>query len=486
MKQLTLLISILTVSLTAPMIIAEEIIPHPHPNATCGLSGIVVDTEGKPLPRFMFSIQSSQSKEGNLQPPVPAHVLVQEHQEAVVQNARPQRLITVKTDADGKFSVPNIVPGQIQIMALPQFDDEKQEKENPQKNPEMLPFARHLLFGKGESGFKLISIKLNKLTFFYPEDTHRPFGNFRFGLKPNVNIDDVKLTVKKRMKIYAKVVFANGTPVMNAQIDLDMNVRAGEFGSQGGGYGTDNFTDAKGYFIEYRDNPGYYTLSVEHKGFTGGAGPFILTEDREPENLVIKLDGSPVVKKQPKNNNKEFDEEKARNLVKGLLGKRNVRQPAIHQHMPVQKKPEKIVWIINPANGHAYARVSCGDWFDAQQKAIKEGAHLVSINNEEEQFWVEAMFRSSSFWIGLNDFEKEGEWRWDTGEPVNYTNWTTKTSFRDESPETEKDFVAMTFFEGGWQSIGPNSHEHDWTRTAVIEKDGLVSKVPKPEETEDE
>ena len=281
-------------------------------------------------------------------------------------------------------------------------------------------------------------------------------------------------------------MYSDGTPVANAEIDLDMDVEAGEFGTDGGSYGTNNFTDAKGYFLEYRDNPGYYTLSVEHKGFIGGAGPFVLTDDKQPEKLVIKLNGSPTVKKKPKEVSKEFDEDKARNIIQGLLGKRNAPPPVIHHHHVQRvRKPEEIVWIINPANGHAYARIGCEDWYDAQQKAIREGAHLVSINNEEEQFWIESIFQSHSFWIGLNDVEKEGVWQWDSGEPVSYTNWTTYNPFPDNAPETEKDFVAMTFY-GGWQSSGANVDTHWPTREAVIEKDGLVSKVPVAEDDEEE
>ncbi|MYF54282.1 hypothetical protein F4225_00590 [Candidatus Poribacteria bacterium] len=485
MKQLMLLVCIFTICFTTESISAEEIIQQPEQDAVCGLSGIVVDSEGKPLSGFKFSILSSDNKNGNRPLQFEGPVPWVEVPEGNAQKVTPQRFISVKTDADGKFDVPNIIPGQIQIMPLPEVSNEPQEENKAQNAQVAAHVARHLMFGRGESGSRLVSIRLNKLTFFYPEDMR--FETLRFGLKPNAKINDVKITVKKRMKIYAQVVYANGTPVANAEIDLDMDIEPGDLGTQGGHHGTDNFTDAKGYFLQYTDDPGYYTLAVEHRGFTGGAGPFILTEDKQPENLVIKLNGSPTVKKEPKEVSKEFDEDKARNIIQGLLGKRNAPLPIVRPAVQVARKPEKIVWIINPANGHAYAKIRCGDWYDAQQKAIKEGAHLVSINNEEEQFWIESIFQSHSFWIGLNDVEKEGVWQWDSGEPVTYTNWSTFSPFRDNLPDTEKDVVAMTnFFEGGWQSSGENTHIHRTTHEAVIEKDGLVSKVPVPEEDEDE
>ena len=184
---------------------------------------------------------------------------------------------------------------------------------------------------------------------------------------------------------------------------------------------------------------------------------------------MIKLDGNREVRK-PR-------------LGEIFGGKQAPRPQPEGQRQP--QKQQKIVWIINPANGHAYARIQCQDWHDAQRKAIAEGAHLVSINDEEEQFWLEVIF-GNSFWIGLNDVEKEGVWAWDSGEPVTYTNWTTHETFHDPSPEAERDYVAITFHESGWQSAGPNSHLWRRTRQAVIEKDGLVSKIPEPAESEDE
>ena len=199
MKQLILLVCIFTICFTVQSISAEEIIQQPEQSAACGLSGIVVNSEGKPLPGFKFSIHSSETNNGNRPPPFggPGPKVVPGGN---AQKGTPQRYLSVETDADGKFDVPNIIPGKIQIMPLPEVSNEPQEENKAKDAQEGAHFARHLMFGKGESGIRLVSIRLNKLTFFYPEDRHGPFESLRFGLKPNAEIKDVKITVKKRMK----------------------------------------------------------------------------------------------------------------------------------------------------------------------------------------------------------------------------------------------------------------------------------------------
>ena len=334
------------------------------------------------------------------------------------------------------------------------------------------------MMGRHEGEMQIISIRLNKITFFYPE-RWGPFESLVFGLKPDVTLEDVKITAKQRLKIRAQIIYADGTPLANNTARLSMRYRGGEFGGGSGTHGTSCSTDAKGYFTQYRDDPGYYTLSITYKNFSGGAGPFLLKKGAHPEKLVIKLDGSPVAPKRPNGEKKELNKAKARVFLKELLDIGEVQKPII-------KPPEKIVWVINPTNGHAYARIQCQDWHDAQRKAIKEGAHLVSINNEDEQFWIDVIFGRASFWIGLNDVEKESEWRWDSGEPVTYTNWSNRSIFPDNAPDTEKDFVAVSLHGTGWESVSPKGHLWRTTRNAVIEKDGLVSSIPKAAEFEEE
>ena len=474
----------LILSFAVTGVVAQEQPVEPNEQMTSGLSGKVVDTEGKPLAGFTFMILSLQNVKGDVHPVImPPHLLHEQLAQHVGkhQPGMPRSMAKVETDAEGAFSATNILPGHVQIIAVPKKMLDAMEKIDPNKPQQAMHIPMEFMMGGEESEMPIISIRLNKITFYYP-DRWGPIESFMFGLKPDVHLEDVKITVKQRLKIRAQIVYADGTSVANVRARLSMRYTGGEFGGGSGTHGTSCFTDAEGNFTQYRDDPGYYTLSITYGGFTGGAGPFLLKKDVHPEKIVIKLDGNPVDAKRPSGKIKELDEETVRRLVKNLPGNEGVRKPIIRP----PAKPAKIVWIINPENGHAYAKIQCQDWHDAQRKAIKEGAHLVSINNEDEQFWLDVIFSNIPFWIGLNDVDKEGEWRWDSGEPVTYTNWTTHDIFPDDAPDSEKDFVAVSLHESGWQSVSPKGHLWRMARHAVIEKDGLVSKIPEAAESEDE
>ena len=82
---------------------------------------------------------------------------------------------------------------------------------------------------------------------------------------------------------------------------------------------------------------------------------------------------------------------------------------------PISIPAFETVWIVNPANGHAYKRVPCESRDAAVAQATQEKAHLVTINDAEEQAWLAAVFGHEFYWIGLSDAEKEGQWEWDNG-----------------------------------------------------------------------
>ena len=406
--------------------------------ALSGLSGKVVDMEGNPVADFKFAVQPMRLSDGFLQ--------------------SDDDFLPFQTDATGVFIATNIQPGFVQLIALP---DIPLEMFDPEKFPSEEDIPLELMRADSREPDKSIfSIQVGKVTFFNMGDLHFDEG-LAFSLKPGVTTENIKVIVKPRLRIRGRVVYADGTPLADAEANLDMEQRHETRPNHGGSLGTNFFTDADGYFVEYVDESGFYTLSVEYNGLSAGAGPFLLKDGVPAEKIVLTLEGKPEV------------------VEPAEPPTDNIPVPEDIKYQEPPTPPAKSVWIINPTNGHAYKRIQCEDWHDAQRKAIEEGAHLVSINNEAEQHWLEVIFTHKPFWIGLTDTKKEGEWQWDSGEPVTYTNWTTHPMFRDRLPDTEKDYVVLTFMQGEWQSAGPESHLWRMARWAVIEKDGLVSAINK-------
>ena len=461
-----------------------------------GISGKVVDSEGNPVAEFTFAIQPMQLRDGLLQPAEGFLNPFQRPPEGIDDDGMPRATVSVKTDADGGFTAANIRPGPVQINVIPGALLDAFEKIDPEKirqGERPPPELRRL--GHLEADKEILSIQIGKVTFFSPKGRHGPdfFNRLTFGLKPGIIHENVKITVKSRLRIHAQIVYADGTPVANAKGNLNMRYGREDNPSSGGDHGTGFFTDADGYFTQYPREPGFYTLSVEYNNLSGGAGPFLFKDGVEPENLVITLDGNPPNVKGPPdwkvNPGGKIEPAKVPAGAENVVIEQVEVQPKVRARatVPLQPpKPPKSVWVINPANGHAYKKIQCNSWHDAQQQAVEEGAHLVSINDEDEQHWLQVIFRSHSSWIGLTDVEKEGEWQWDSGEPVTYTNWLTQPIAPDTLPDAEKDYVVMTFRDGEWQSVGPESHFWRTTREAIIEKDGLVSTAPAIEASDEE
>uniref|UniRef100_A0A3B3SJ57 C-type lectin domain-containing protein n=1 Tax=Paramormyrops kingsleyae TaxID=1676925 RepID=A0A3B3SJ57_9TELE len=82
-------------------------------------------------------------------------------------------------------------------------------------------------------------------------------------------------------------------------------------------------------------------------------------------------------------------------------------------------------------NGQCYYfSTSVTTWNESQNNCIKEAAHLVTVNSEEEQ--VTGLISQccvshslSSYWIGLTDSAEEGVWRWVDGTDLNVQSTRT-------------------------------------------------------------
>lgn len=82
---------------------------------------------------------------------------------------------------------------------------------------------------------------------------------------------------------------------------------------------------------------------------------------------------------------------------------------------------------IGTYNGHTYFRSNTTfSWEAANAAAVALGGNLVSISDQSEQSFLNSNIPNSllnQFWIGLRYSPSLNQFKWTTGEPVNYLNW---------------------------------------------------------------
>ena len=244
-------------------------------NVTCTLSGRVVDVEGNPIVGLSIEIQPFVIDDGEL---LRAFRLKKLMPEAYAPSLKSQ------TDEAGRFSVTGIKHGPIQFVAHP--------PDLPDDGLQLPDFAPDDLFAPDA---EVLSIRIGAITFYPPDDKHPPWGGITFGIEPGTHLENVEVTVKPRMRIEGRIVFADGTPLANAQVAL--NVRQRDFDGQGTySFGNEYQTDDAGYFMEYVDEsgPGFYTIAAEFQGLSATSELFILEARQQHNALVLTLDSEPV------------------------------------------------------------------------------------------------------------------------------------------------------------------------------------------------
>lgn len=363
-----------------------------------------------------------------------------------------------ETDSEGRFTFTGIATEMVQLMVLPMENDTTPP--TPQ-NSKPVPEIQTIRFGQ---------VKFHPHDFsFFP-----PIGAVTFAINPGSDIKDVEVVIQNqpKPKIQGRLIFKNGEPLADTTVKINIGRLSSDWGV-GSAYSLSLHTDADGDFVSAVSSRGTYALSVNHRGLSAMSVPFTVEAGKPHEKVVLTLNGN----------------------LTDLSDSPSERPEERRSGLPDVPG----IWIVNPENGHAYKWIACNDWEDAQALAANEKVHLVTITSETEQIWLEGVFGPGPYWIGLTDVLKEGEWLWETGEPVTYTNWgEEEEDVLDEPPalfkvfgaknrrqhrrQEEEDYVIMSDRWdkeiGKWYPADSKSaRRRGSVQMAILEKDGMRSKV---------
>lgn len=395
------------------------------------VSGKVVDEKGNPVPDVVVTIKSYK---GNF---FPGRHGMHRH-EPMFPPPQPG-----KTDVNGAFSIENIVSPSVNQLTL--FDGRQSE-------------------------YEFRGIEMQGIVFyFHPHQFHWHEG-IPFGIEEETDIKDVKITVRRRMRIRGQVLAADGTPLRNARVDMRVSSRSIN-GSGGGSGGGTTPLDEDGNFTRYVGSAAYYTVTVTYQGQSAESPEILLEEGQRLDGLTLTLSGDPQEPPEPQ----------------------VVKPPAPRVHDPERwqaawKRRQEGMWAINPANRHAYKRIYCETYEEALEQATAQGALLIAINDKEEQEWVLEVFGKENYWIGLTGSSKEDSKKWDNGDPVTHTNWDLHQLIPESKETAEKDgeiskkFTVLIGVTGKWQQVRKGSPVISIIEKAILEKADLIIDAPKPDE----
>ncbi len=273
-----------------------------------------------------------------------------------------------------------------------------------------------------------------------------------FSAEPGERIEDIEITVQRFLQLRGEVLKMDGSPLANAQRIKFRIRRLSLDGEYDGSSSQSVETDIEGNFVQYMDRymggPAFYIMSVTYQEHQVQLDPIVVKPEELFHEVVFTFE-VPLPPDMPENAPRGFHAGASARFGGGLDAKN--------------------VWVINPANGHAYKKIRFRDVEDAIAHAAKENAYLVTINDEAEQNWLDQVFVAHHALIGLSDVEEEGRWQWHSGEPVTYTNWA-----RDEPNATGKgdeDYVIL--FANQWVDIGHGDVRWRFIQSVLLEKEEL-------------
>ena len=386
-------------------------------DALITLSGRVIDAAGQPIAGLTVAIVPVQDGHGAW---FPIGFEVEED-----GGQGDPMAFQGETDAEGRFVITDAITGPVLLGLF------------PYNNP----------------GAEILKVQIGDM-FFYASEASWGRG-IVFSVGQGEHIEDVEITVQRFLQLRGKVLKMDGSPLANAQ-RIEFGIRKLSLDGEYDGSGSQNIeTDIEGNFLQYMarymNSPAFYFLSVTYQEHQVQLDPIVV----KPEDLfheVVFTFEVPLSPDIPRNAPRGFHAGAPARFGDGLNAKG--------------------VWVVNPANGHAYKKIRFSGVEDAIAQATKEDSYLVTINDKAEQNWLDQVFVAHRVLIGLSDVEEEGQWQWHSGEPVTYTNWAMYEPH--DTDKGDEDYVIL--FANRWVDIGPGDIRWRFIQSALLEKEAASLK----------
>ena len=168
------------------------------------------------------------------------------------------------TDETGEFSMTDVAPSSIRTLML-------------------LPVL--------QVDYEIRTVEIEGVTFYH--ELHHPwYDRFRIAIEPGADVKDVEITVRLRMRIRGRVLSADGTPLRDAEVQFKINQRNANGRRTRSSSGQRNL-DADGYFVEYMNEPAFYTVTVAYQGQFAESKKILLEEGQQLDGLVLTLSDDP-------------------------------------------------------------------------------------------------------------------------------------------------------------------------------------------------
>jgi len=163
--------------------------------------------------------------------------------------------------------------------------------------------------------------------------------------------------------------------------------------------------------------------------------------------------------------------------------------PVIRRRVvPVPPNSQEPVKEVEPTErvgefeGHTYKFIPTKmSWNKAKLEAEKLGGYLVCINSDQEQKFIADFVtvngKVQPTWIGLNDEEVEGEWKWVNGETVSYKNWQPNQPDNHDHYGSKQNYVWLGFKNSSqWDDMYEHANFFSIVEFDKVKKPGSATK----------